>query len=188
MIPSPTVTNVITTGTFSNNLRRVSQTPSEKSARDAAHRVVLGRQESSSVSRTDELLGLRERRSGGDTKQSTLGISDTRDTVRNQGEIEAALQNDRTQREEMEAGLSVLMQQLRHNAMAIHQTLADERSSGYLDDADQALDTNISRLGKERTRLELYSKQSRKTKWMIWGIVLAVSMVFVFMFFIIRIF
>jgi t-SNARE complex subunit (syntaxin) len=56
------------------------------------------------------------------------------------------------------------------------------------DDADQALDTNISRLGKERARLELYSKQSRKTKWMIWGIVLGVSVVFVFMFFIIRIF
>ncbi|KAG0363872.1 hypothetical protein BGZ54_007978 [Gamsiella multidivaricata] len=81
-----------------------------------------------------------------------------------------------------------LMQQLRHNAMAIQQTLTDEQKSGILDDADQALDNNISRLGKERTRLELYSKQSRKTKWMIWGIVLGVSVMFVFMFFVIRIF
>ncbi|ORZ26456.1 hypothetical protein BCR41DRAFT_348349 [Lobosporangium transversale] len=88
----------------------------------------------------------------------------------------------------MEAGISRLMQQLRHNALAIHQTLADEQKSGLLDDADHALDTNISRLGKERTRLELYSKQSRKTTWMIWGIVFGVSIVFVFMFFIIRIF
>ncbi|KAG9321617.1 hypothetical protein KVV02_006721 [Mortierella alpina] len=117
-----------------------------------------------------------------------LRISNSQDSTRDQAQIEAALQNDRAQREEMEAGLSILMQQLRHNAMAIHQTLADEKSSGLLDDADQALDSNITRLGKERTRLELYSKQSRKTKWIIWGIVLAVSLVFVFMFFIIRIF
>ncbi|KAF9936373.1 hypothetical protein BGZ67_002434 [Mortierella alpina] len=117
-----------------------------------------------------------------------LRISNSQDSTRDQAQIEAALQNDRAQREEMEAGLSILMQQLRHNAMAIHQTLVDEKSSGLLDDADQALDSNITRLGKERTRLELYSKQSRKTKWIIWGIVLAVSLVFVFMFFIIRIF
>ncbi|KAF9964461.1 hypothetical protein BGZ70_006421 [Mortierella alpina] len=117
-----------------------------------------------------------------------LRISSSQDSTRDQAQIEAALQNDRAQREEMEAGLSMLMQQLRHNAMAIHQTLADEKSSGLLDDADQALDSNITRLGKERTRLELYSKQSRKTKWIIWGIVLVVSLVFVFMFFIIRIF
>ncbi|KAF9570211.1 hypothetical protein EC968_002090 [Mortierella alpina] len=119
---------------------------------------------------------------------NSLRISNTQNSTRDQAQIEAALQNDRAQREEMEAGLSMLMQQLRHNAMAIHQTLADEKSSGLLDDADQALDSNITRLGKERTRLELYSKQSRKTKWIIWGIVLVVSLVFVFMFFIIRIF
>ncbi|KAG0288922.1 hypothetical protein BGZ96_007381 [Linnemannia gamsii] len=105
-----------------------------------------------------------------------------------QAQVEAALQNDRAAREEMEAGMSALMQQLRHNALAIQQTLVDEQKSGLFDDADQALDTNISRLGKERARLELYSKQSRKTKWMILGIVLGVSVVFVFMFFIIRIF
>ncbi|KAG0248988.1 hypothetical protein BG011_009682 [Mortierella polycephala] len=117
-------------------------------------------------------------------------IPESQDTSsRNEAaQIEAALQNDRAQREEMETGLSMLMQQLRHNAMAIHQTLTDEQNSGLLNDADQALDNNITRLGKERARLELYSKQSRKTKWMIWGIVLAVSIIFVFMFFVIRIF
>ncbi|KAF9183215.1 hypothetical protein BGZ51_004176 [Haplosporangium sp. Z 767] len=122
-----------------------------------------------------------------DQSSRITGSQDT--SSRNQtAQIEAALQNDRAQREEMEAGLSMLMQQLRHNAMAIQQTLTDEQNSGLLDDADQALDNNITRLGKERARLELYSKQSRKTKWMIWGIVLAVSVTFVFMFFIIRIF
>ncbi|KAF9288811.1 DNA repair protein rad51c [Mortierella alpina] len=147
-------------------------------------------------------FGMRERRSAPTAERNrdskahndqtltnnSLRISNSQDSTRNQAQIEAALQNDRAQREEMEAGLSMLMQQLRHNAMAIHQTLADEKSSGLLDDADQALDSNITRLGKERTRLELYSKQSRKTKWIIWGIVLVVSLVFVFMFFIIRIF
>ncbi|KAG0042244.1 hypothetical protein BGZ83_000736 [Gryganskiella cystojenkinii] len=88
----------------------------------------------------------------------------------------------------MEQGISRLVQQLRHNALAMQQTLVDEQNSGLLDDADQALDSNISRLGKERARLELYSKQSRKTKWMIWGIVFGVSITFVFMFFVIRIF
>ncbi|KAG0305479.1 hypothetical protein BGZ98_004067 [Dissophora globulifera] len=135
--------------------------------------------------------GLRERRPVkelGSSQHSGLRISDARDAAKDLSHVEAALQNDRAQREEMEAGLSMLMQQLRHNAMAIQQTLVDEKASGLLDDADQALDKNISRLGKERTRLELYSKQSRKTKWMIWGVVLGVSVVFVFMFFIIRIF
>ncbi|KAF9113703.1 hypothetical protein BGX27_000974 [Mortierella sp. AM989] len=154
--------------------------------------------------RTDELLGLRERsspmisgisRTGSSSirienshRQNGLRVSESKDALREQSQVEAALQNDRAQREEMEAGLSMLMQQLRHNAMAIHQTLTDEQKSGLLDDADQALDNNISRLGKERARLELYSKQSRKTKWLILGIVLGVSLVFVFMFFIIRIF
>ncbi|KAF9904884.1 hypothetical protein EC991_002247 [Linnemannia zychae] len=149
---------------------------------------------------------LRDRRSDrnelyGNNNQNSLGIttgrsngaggsnsSNTQTARGDQAQVEAALQNDRAAREEMEAGLSALMQQLRHNALAIQQTLVDEQKSGLFDDADQALDTNISRLGKERARLELYSKQSRKTKWMIWGIVLGVSLVFVFMFFIIRIF
>ncbi|KAG0380802.1 hypothetical protein BGX24_004927 [Mortierella sp. AD032] len=128
-------------------------------------------------------LGLTTGRSGG---PSGAGGSST--ARGDQAQVEAALQNDRAVREEMEAGLSALVQQLRHNALSIQQTLVDEQKSGLFDDADQALDTNISRLGKERARLELYSKQSRKTKWMIWGIVLGVSLVFVFMFFIIRIF
>ncbi|KAF9362594.1 hypothetical protein BGX34_005865 [Mortierella sp. NVP85] len=146
--------------------------------------------ESSPTSKADELLGLRERRhhNNNNRQQHGLGTSHAHDSARDQRQIEAALQNDRAHREEMEAGLSMLMQQLRNNALAIHQTLADEQKSGLLSDADQALDNNISRLGKERTRLELYSKQSRKTMWMIWGIVLSVSIVFVVMFFIIRIF
>lgn len=154
--------------------------------------------ESSLADRTDELLGLRERRPGreshhnhnigGRSQQNGLDGSLTRDSARDQRQIEAALQNDRAHREEMEAGLSMLMKQLRHNAMAIHQTLENEQKSGIMNDADQALDTNISRLEKERTRLELYSKRSRKTMWMIWGIVFGVSIVFVIMFFVIRIF
>ncbi|KAF9127346.1 hypothetical protein BGW39_005936 [Mortierella sp. 14UC] len=156
----------------------------------------------------DSVSQLRDRRSDrnelyGNNNQNSLGITTSRsggsgagvnnssnsNTARGeQAQVEAALQNDRAAREEMEAGLSALMQQLRHNALAIQQTLVDEQKSGLFDDADQALDTNISRLGKERARLELYSKRSRKTKWMIWGIVLGVSVVFVFMFFIIRIF
>ncbi|KAG9067680.1 hypothetical protein KI688_011267 [Linnemannia hyalina] len=132
-------------------------------------------------------LGITTGRSGGGASASNN--NNNSNTVRgDQAQVEAALQNDRAAREEMEAGISALMQQLRHNALAIQQTLVDEQKSGVFDDADQALDTNISRLGKERARLELYSKQSRKTKWMIWGIVLGVSVVFVFMFFIIRIF
>ncbi|KAF9975637.1 SNAP receptor use1 [Actinomortierella ambigua] len=116
------------------------------------------------------------------------GSSSSSNPPQDQAQVEAALQNDRAAREEMEAGLSILMQQLRHNALAINQTLMDERNSGLLDEADMSLDRNISRLGKERARLELYSKQSRKTKWIIWGIVLLVCIIFVFMFFVIRIF
>ncbi|GJJ79205.1 unconventional SNARE in the endoplasmic reticulum protein 1 [Entomortierella parvispora] len=114
--------------------------------------------------------------------------SGVQDPAEDQAQVEAALQNDRAQREEMEQGISRLVKQLRHNALTIQQTLVDEKKSGLFEDADQALDNNISRLGKERARLELYSKQSRKTKWMIWGIVLGVSIVFVLMFFVIRIF
>ncbi|KAG0253082.1 hypothetical protein DFQ27_007693 [Actinomortierella ambigua] len=116
------------------------------------------------------------------------GSSSSSNLPQGQAQVEAALQNDRAAREEMENGLSILMQQLRHNALAINQTLMDERNSGLLDEADMSLDRNISRLGKERARLELYSKQSRKTKWIIWGIILLVCLVFVFMFFVIRIF
>ncbi|KAF8934454.1 SNAP receptor use1 [Dissophora ornata] len=143
------------------------------------------------VAPVPQTTGLRERRSGRDesnNRPSGLRTADSGVVATDQRQVEAALQNDRAQREEMEAGLSLLMQQLRHNAMSIQQTLVDEQKSGLLDDADQALDNNISRLGKERTRLELYSKQSRKTKWMIWGVVLGVSLVFVIMFFVIRIF
>ncbi|KAG0260178.1 hypothetical protein BGZ95_004513 [Linnemannia exigua] len=133
-------------------------------------------------------LGITTGRSGGGSAAGGSSSNNSHTARGDQAQVEAALQNDRAAREEMEAGLSALMQQLRHNALAIQQTLVDEQKSGLFDDADQALDTNISRLGKERARLELYSKQSRKTKWMIWGIVLGVSLVFVFMFFIIRIF
>ncbi|KAF9924782.1 hypothetical protein FBU30_005301 [Linnemannia zychae] len=135
-----------------------------------------------------ELFGNRQSNQGVSTARSGSGNVNNNIDNGDQAQVEAALQNDRAAREEMEAGLSALMQQLRHNALAIQQTLVDEQKSGLFDEADQALDTNISRLGKERARLELYSKQSRKTKWMIWGIVLGVSITFVFMFFIIRIF
>ncbi|KAG0099806.1 hypothetical protein BGZ93_005880 [Podila epicladia] len=139
-------------------------------------------QGSSSVARND--LGLRDRRS---IRENGLKISESRDP-KDQAQVEAALQNDRAQREIMEAGLSRLVQQLKHNAQAIQQTLMDERDSGLLDSADQFLDRNLSRLGQARATLDIYSKQSRKTKWLIWGIVLGVSLVFVFMFLIIRIF
>jgi hypothetical protein len=41
----------------------------------------------------------------------------------------------------MEAGLSMLMQQLRNNALAIHQTLADEQKSGVNDHDHERLAT-----------------------------------------------
>lgn len=71
-------------------------------------------------------------RHGRDTSHnhSGVGVSQAQDAAQDQRQIEAALQNDRAHREEMETGLSMLMQQLRHNAMAIHQTLADEQKSG----------------------------------------------------------
>ncbi|KAG0352669.1 hypothetical protein BG005_007923 [Podila minutissima] len=139
-------------------------------------------QGSSSIARND--LGLRDRRP---IREDGLKISESRGP-KDQVQVEAALQNDRARREVMEAGLSRLVQQLKHNAQAIQQTLMDERDSGLLDNADQFLDRNLSRLGQARTTLDIYSKQSRKTKWLIWGIVLGVSLVFVFMFLIIRIF
>ncbi|KAI8600290.1 vesicle transport protein [Dissophora ornata] len=180
---------------FGTAPRRTPQTDSDPKrelfqARDHADRPGKGA-EYPSLTKADDLSGLRERRSGRDesnNRPSGLRTADSGVVATDQRQVEAALQNDRAQREEMEAGLSLLMQQLRHNAMSIQQTLVDEQKSGLLDDADQALDNNISRLGKERTRLELYSKQSRKTKWMIWGVVLGVSLVFVIMFFVIRIF
>lgn len=58
-----------------------------------------------------------------------LRISESRGP-KGQAQVEAALQNDRSQREIMEAGLSRLVQQLRHNAQTIQQTLMDERDSG----------------------------------------------------------
>ncbi|KAF9582242.1 hypothetical protein BGW38_000462 [Lunasporangiospora selenospora] len=144
------------------------------------------RQQGQQYSKEDNaaLLGLRDRRTGKDQNSRT---TDTREIARDQSRVEHALQNDRAQREEMEASLSRLVKQLRHNATSIHNVLKEEEATGVLRDADQLLDTNISRLGKERVRLELYSKQSRKTKWMIWGIVLGVSIIFVLMFFVIRI-
>ncbi|KAF9385915.1 hypothetical protein CPB97_004316 [Podila verticillata] len=139
-------------------------------------------QGSSAIARND--LGLRDRRP---IRDDGLRISESRGP-KGQAQVEAALQNDRSQREIMEAGLSRLVQQLRHNAQTIQQTLMDERDSGLLDNADQFLDRNLSRLGQTRATLDVYSKQSRKTKWLIWGIVLGVSLVFIFMFLIIRIF
>ncbi|KAG0334976.1 hypothetical protein BG004_000192 [Podila humilis] len=142
-------------------------------------------QGSSAISRNN--LGLRDRKSQRD--DNGLRTSEPpKGGVKDQAQIERALQNDRAHREVMEAGLSRLVQQLKHNAQSIQQTLLDERESGLLDDADQFLDRNLSRLGVARSTLDIYSKQSRKTKWLIWGIVFGVSVVFVFMFLVIRIF
>lgn len=58
-----------------------------------------------------------------------MKISESRGP-KDQVQVEAALQNDRARREVMEAGLSRLVQQLKHNAQAIQQTLMDERDSG----------------------------------------------------------
>ncbi|OAQ31261.1 hypothetical protein K457DRAFT_124271 [Linnemannia elongata AG-77] len=163
-----------------HELKQHTQVPTDPASQLRERRSDRNELYGNSNSNNQNKLGITTSRSGGGT--STSNNNNNSSTVRgDQAQVEAALQNDRAAREEMEAGLSALMQQLRHNALAIQQTLVDEQKSG-------ALDTNISRLGKERARLELYSKQSRKTKWMIWGIVLGVSVVFVFMFFIIRIF
>ncbi|KAF9407321.1 hypothetical protein BGZ94_002751 [Podila epigama] len=141
-------------------------------------------QGSTSVARND--LGLRDRRPL--REDNGLRITESHKGPQDQAQIESALQNDRAHRKVMEEGLSRLVQQLKHNAQAIQQTLLDERESGLLDDADQSLDRNLSRLGKARATLDRYAKQSNKTKWIIWGIVFGVSVVFVFMFLVIRIF
>jgi multidrug efflux pump subunit AcrA (membrane-fusion protein) len=64
---------------------------------------------------------------------SSHRISEPADRPEDQAQVEAALQNDRAQREEMEQGISRLVQQLRHNALAIQQTLVDEQNSGVGD-------------------------------------------------------
>jgi len=61
---------------------------------------------------------------------STRVASGTQDHPEDQAQVEAALQNDRAQREEMEQGISRLVKQLRHNALTIQQTLVDEQKSG----------------------------------------------------------
>jgi hypothetical protein len=71
-------------------------------------------------------LGITTGRSSG----SSTGFSNSSTAHGDRAQLEAALQNDRAAREEMEAGLSALMQQLRHNALAIQQTLVDEQKSG----------------------------------------------------------
>jgi hypothetical protein len=79
------------------------------------------------------ILGITTGRSGGGggiTTNSDNNYNSGQTGRSDQAQVEAALQNDRAAREEMEAGLSALMQQLRHNALAIHQTLVDEQKSG----------------------------------------------------------
>jgi hypothetical protein len=74
--------------------------------------------------------------------------------------------------------------QLKRNALHFSESLDKDKS--FVQSASEAIEKNYDTMTKERTRLRDHTSKSSGTTWMVFGALAAVSVAWVFMFFIIR--
>ncbi|KAG2217943.1 hypothetical protein INT45_004070 [Circinella minor] len=98
--------------------------------------------------------------------------------------IEHVLQHHRQMHDELTTDLSRMAQQLKVNSQSFGDTLANDDK--VLNEAQQAVVSNLERLRKERQRLDTHYSKSWGTSFMTMGIVLFVCIMFILVFFTIK--
>lgn len=98
--------------------------------------------------------------------------------------IEHVLQHHRQLHDELTTDLSKMAQQLKINSQNFGDTLS--KDDYILKEAQRAVENNLERMTKERTRLDLHYSKSWGTSFMTFGVVLFVCIMFVLVFFTIK--
>ncbi|KAI9498378.1 vesicle transport protein [Zychaea mexicana] len=98
--------------------------------------------------------------------------------------IEHVLQHHRQMHDELTTDLGRMAQQLKVNSQSFGDTLA--KDDQVLHEAQQAVVNNLDRLRKERQRLDTHYSKSWGTSFMTMGVVLFVCIMFVLVFFTIK--
>ncbi|KAI8147664.1 vesicle transport protein [Fennellomyces sp. T-0311] len=98
--------------------------------------------------------------------------------------IEHVLQHHRQMHDELTTDLSRMAKQLKANSQSFGDTLANDDK--VLQDAQQAVVDNLERLRKERQRLDAHYSKSWGTSFMTMGVVLFVCIMFILVFFTIK--
>ncbi|KAI7857870.1 vesicle transport protein [Circinella umbellata] len=120
----------------------------------------------------DESNRLRRRQGSGMTREEETS------------NIEHVLQHHRQMHDELTTDLSRMAQQLKVNSQSFGDTLANDDK--VLHEAQEAVVSNLERLRKERQRLDTHYSKSWGTSFMTMGIVLFVCIMFILVFFTIK--
>jgi cobalamin biosynthesis Mg chelatase CobN len=113
-----------------------------------------------------------------------LNIS-IRNTSKNEtSNIEHVLQHHRQMHDELTTDLGRMAKQLKINSQAFGDTLS--KDDAVLKEAQQAVESNLTRMTKERQRLDVHYSKSWGTSFMTMAVVLFVCIMFVLVFFTIK--
>ncbi|KAH8549254.1 vesicle transport protein, partial [Umbelopsis sp. PMI_123] len=117
-------------------------------------------------------------------KSQATSSNSTHDHEEETAQIEHVLQHHRQLQEELTGDLSRMAAQLKSNSLAFGDLL--EKDDKVLRDAQDAVASNLDRLRKERTRLDLHNSKAWGTTFMTCGIMMFVTLMFVLVFFTIK--
>lgn len=98
--------------------------------------------------------------------------------------IEHVLQHHRQMHDELTTDLGRMAKQLKINSQAFGDTLS--KDDVVLKEAQQAVESNLTRMTKERQRLDVHYSKSWGTSFMTMAVVLFVCIMFVLVFFTIK--
>ncbi|KAL7332714.1 hypothetical protein PS15p_201727 [Mucor circinelloides] len=108
-----------------------------------------------------------------------------RNTAKNEtSNIEHVLQHHRQMHDELTTDLGRMAKQLKINSQAFGDTLS--KDDVVLKEAQQAVESNLTRMTKERQRLDVHYSKSWGTSFMTMAVVLFVCIMFVLVFFTIK--
>lgn len=98
--------------------------------------------------------------------------------------IQHVLQHHRQLHDELTTDLGRMAKQLKLNSQAFGDTLSKDDT--VLKEAQQAVESNLSRMTKERQRLDDHYSKSWGTSFMTMGVILFVCIMFILVFFTIK--
>ncbi|KAJ1915498.1 hypothetical protein IWQ60_007787 [Tieghemiomyces parasiticus] len=104
----------------------------------------------------------------------------------NEEQTDRLLTQHRQVQDELTDDLVRMAQVLKGNSHLFKETL--EKDTKTMRDAQEAMGENQTRLARQGTRLGTYSKKAWGTTWLTWSIILAVCLLFMLVYFVIRLF
>lgn len=122
----------------------------------------------------DELLGIQ-----------TSSIQDNAH-IESSGALTAILERNRRMQDALSDDLLMHAQRLKETSSLFETKLKED--ADVLSDAYQQLDGNVAKLEKERRQIKQFSSKSWRTTLITWIAILAVCLIFVFVFFYMRVF